>query len=329
VNSTETVGRFDARLPAELGSVVAARRLVEAAAAAWSIPEGVAADACLAVSELVTNAVLHAGTAIDVSIRRLGTGMRLEITDGNARVPMVEVEHPEDLLATRSMTGRGLAVVAATADRWGADPGNGAGSGKTIWAEVGTGRRRVDAAPAPMYPPEPMLVELEPDALAAGLLPLTALARQGRRVHLIGVPVQLLVESVRQLADLQREMQVIGLDHGGPAELAEVADSSRELAAQIGALHGSDLSQAQAAMARGEAVVDLDLVVPDDAEALLDRLGALLLQVAGSLKRYLLTLPPSNEVAAYRDWYHDEVRAQLAGRPPQPCPLRLEAAPPI
>jgi anti-sigma regulatory factor (Ser/Thr protein kinase) len=326
VNSTETVGRFDAQLPAELSSVVAARRLVEGAAAAWAIPDGIAEDASLAVSELVTNAVLHAGTTIGVSVRRLGTGMRLEVTDGNAHVPMIDVEHPEDLLATRSMTGRGLAVVAATADRWGADPGSGAG--KTIWAEVGTGRRRVDAAPAPMYPPEPLALELEPDAVAAGLLPLTALARQGRRVHLIGVPVQLLVESVHQLADLQREMQVIGLDHGGPAELAELANSSRDLAPQIGALQDSGLSQAQAAMARGEAVVDLDLLVPDDAEALLDRLGALLRRVTGSIvKRHLLTLPPSNEVEAYNSWYRSEVLAQLAGRPPQPCPLRLAAPP--
>jgi anti-sigma regulatory factor (Ser/Thr protein kinase) len=323
MHNAEIVGRFDAQLPAELGSVVAARRLVEAAAAAWGIPGSVADDACLAISELVTNAVLHAGTTVGVSVRRLGTGMRLEVADGHSHVPMIDVEHPDDLLATRSMTGRGLAVVAATADRWGADPGNGAGSGKTIWAEVGTGRRRVDAAPAPLYPPEPLPLLLDFEAAAAGITPLTALARQGRRVQLLGVPVQLLVESVHQLADLQREMQVIGLDHGGPPELAELADSSRLLAAEIGALHDSGLSQAQAAMARGESIVDLDLEVPDDAEALLDRLGALLRRVTGSIiKRYLLTLPPSSEVTEYRDWYHDEVVAQLSGRAPQPCPLR-------
>lgn len=326
MTSTEAVGRFDAQLPSELSSVVAARRLVEAAANAWAIPGATAEDASLAVSELVTNAVLHAGTTIGVSVSRLGTGMRLEVTDGNAHVPMIDVEHPEDLLATRSMTGRGLAVVAATADRWGADPGNSTGSGKTIWAEVGTGRRRVDAAPAPLYPPEPLPLELEAEALAAGLMPLTALARQGRRVHLIGVPVQLLVESVHQLADLQREMQVIGLDHSGPAELAELADSSRELASQIGALQDSGLTQAQAALARGDSVVDLDLLVPDNAEALLDRMGALLRRMTGSIvTRYLLTLPPSNEVAAYNSWYQQEMLAQLSGRAPQPCPLGLAA----
>jgi hypothetical protein len=172
-------------------------------------------------------------------------------------------------------------------------------------------------------------VEVEDAAAAAGVTCLTAVARQGRRVHLMGVPVQLLVESVRQLADFQREMQVIGLDHNGPGELAELVDSSRDLAAQIDALQDYGLPQAQAAMARGESVVDFDVVVPDNAEALLDRLGALLRNVTGSIvKRYLLTLPPSSEVTAYRNWYPDEVLAQLAGRSPQPCPLGLAAAPP-
>jgi anti-sigma regulatory factor (Ser/Thr protein kinase) len=322
VHTSSTVGRFDAQLPAELSSVVASRRLVEAAASAWGIPDGAAADAALAVSELVTNAVLHAGTPISLTIRRLGTGLRLEVADGNAHMPMVEPDEPDDPLATRSMTGRGLAVVAATADRWGADPGDGNGSAKTIWAEVGTGQRRVDAAPVPLYPPEPPPFEVDLVAAAAGVTTLTAVARQGRRVQLVGVPVQLLVESVRQLADFQREMQVIGLDHNGPSELAELADSSRELAFEIGAFNHTGMPQAQAAMARGESVVDFEITLPDDAEALIDRLGSLLRKVTPAIvKRHLLSLPPSQEVAAFRTWYHDEVMAQLGGRPPQPCPL--------
>jgi len=318
---SDSVNCFEAVVPAELASVVAARRLVQSAATTWGIDDGIAADAALAVSELVTNAVLHAGTPVDVSVHRLGRGIRLEVGDGSPRLPVVGADRPEDLLATRSMTGRGLALLAATVDRWGADP---VGTGKVMWAEVGTGRRH----PIAISTPPPAGAWSDPAASWAGVTSVTAIAAEGRRVRLIGVPVQLLVESARQLADLQREMQVVGLDHNGPVELVALADASREISAQMSDLRhdGSDL--AEAAIARGESVIDIELQVPEDAVAAFDRLGSLVRRAAETLVgRHVLTVPPSEEVIAYRRWFRDEIEAQLTGRPPRPCPLAAAAAP--
>jgi hypothetical protein len=39
------------------------------------------------------------------------------------------------------------------------------------------------------------------------------------------------------------------------------------------------------------------------------------------VRRHLLTMPPSEEVVAYRRWYRDEIESQMRGRPPRPCPL--------
>jgi anti-sigma regulatory factor (Ser/Thr protein kinase) len=313
---------FEAQLPAELGSVVAARRLVESAAASWAIPKGVSQDAGLAVSELVTNAVLHAGTVLTVRVRRLGCGMRLEVEDGSTKLPVVGADRPEELLATRSMTGRGLALLAGTVDRWGADP---LGTGKSMWAEIGTGQRRVDAvhssepAGRQAVPPE---FSVSPTVVLEGVTSATAVAHGGHRVHLIGVPVRLLVESARQFADLQREIQVVGLDHNGPKELVALAETSQEISARIGTLRQAGADVAEAALARGESTIDFDVEVGDDAVDAFDRLGSLIRRVGDALvRRHLLTMPPSEEVTAYRRWYRDEIASQLGGRAPRPCPL--------
>ncbi|MGH9054882.1 MAG: ATP-binding protein [Acidimicrobiales bacterium] len=350
-------GSLDAQLPPELESVAAARHLLEDAAASWGVPSEVVRDAALAVSELVTNAVLHAGTTVDMRVRRLGAGLRIEVCDGSTRIPVVGVERADELLATRSMTGRGLAVVAATADRWGADALPPAGAvqpgrpAKVVWAEVGTGRRRpppvTRAAPEPAraekgaaaVPPASFAVSpaiamsatasigtaptVTPLAAAAGVTLVSAVAAQGRRVHLVGVPVRLLVESNRHFADLQREMQVIGLDAASnvPA-LASLASSGRSVAAEIRPWTDLDDELVEAALTSGRPLIDYDVVAPLDAADRFERLGALLARIGGPLIRgYLLTLPPSREVIAYRRWYRDEILAQLGGRAARPCPL--------
>ncbi len=301
--------------------MVAARHLVEAAARAWDLSDLVTKDSALTASELTTNAVLHAGSSLAISVKRLGAGLRIEVRDGSSRLPVVDADRPEDLLANRSMTGRGLTVVASTADRWGADrlPGG----GKITWAEVGTGRRLVASAAPPAFPPSPKPVKLTPSALAAGVTAAMAVTGGGRRVQLIGVPVQLVVESTRHFADLEREIHVMAMDHNGPSELEGVLETGREISAQIDPWTRVDRGLVEAAVARGDDRLDYEVVVPPDAADVIDRLAAWLGRIRSSLdvRRHLLTSPPSEEVATYRAWYRDEILAQLAGRAPQPCPL--------
>jgi anti-sigma regulatory factor (Ser/Thr protein kinase) len=319
VDHSNSVNSFEAQLPPELGSVVAGRRLVEAAARSWAIAASVSEDAALAVSELVTNAVLHAGTVVHVTVRRLGRGMRLEVRDGSPRLPLVGVDRMEDLLATRSMTGRGLALLASAVDRWGADP---TGTGKVIWAELGTQRRYAIPAEGTNRPPAEPEVPNVPAGSRSAKTAARTMGAAGRSVHLIGVPVRLVVESTRQFADLQREMQVVGLDHNGPPELVTLAETSRQISAQIGSLRHAGSDVAESALARGESVVDFDIVVAEGAVEAFDRLVSLIQRMGDALfRRHLLTMPPSDEVTAYRRWYRDEIAAQLRGSPPQPCPF--------
>jgi anti-sigma regulatory factor (Ser/Thr protein kinase) len=305
---------YEAQLPAELGSVVAARRLVDSAVASWGITDDVAEAAALAVSEFVTNAVLHAGTVVSVRVRRLGDGVRLEVEDGSREALVLSPDPPEDFLATPAMTGRGLALVAATVDRWGTDLRP---DGKEVWAEIGTGSRPSDNR----------------DWLAPELT--VARGRSGeaegsdgvRLVHLIGVPVRLLVESVRQFADLQREMQVVGLDHNGPQELVVLAEINQEISAHIGALRQAGADAAEAALARGEPEVDFDVNVAGGSVEAFDRLGSLIRRIGDSVgRRHLLSGPPSAEVTAYRHWYRDEIVSQLRGQAPRRCPFTAASA---
>ncbi len=80
------------------------------------------------MSELVTNAVLHAGSDVEVMVRLTDTAARIEVTDASANdVAPRDAASDED-------SGRGLALVGNLARRWGVRPAP--GGGKTVWFEI-------------------------------------------------------------------------------------------------------------------------------------------------------------------------------------------------
>ncbi len=80
----------------------------------------------LALSEIVTNAIVHAGGPFTVRAWKQGHGLRLEVIDGNPTMPrMVQPGSP-------SGEGAGLPIVAAVAGEWGWDDGPD-GVGKRVW----------------------------------------------------------------------------------------------------------------------------------------------------------------------------------------------------
>ena len=107
----------------------AARRFVSQALSGWDDDEGDLTDTVtLLVSELVTNAVLHAGSDVEVMVRLSATAARIEVTDTSAEsIAPREATSEDD-------SGRGLALVGTLAQRWGVRPA--AGGGKTVWFEV-------------------------------------------------------------------------------------------------------------------------------------------------------------------------------------------------
>jgi anti-anti-sigma regulatory factor len=82
----------------------------------------------LVASELVTNAVVHAGTDIDLTLRLIMPSLHIAVRDGGdgrAKIKGVVDESSE--------TGRGLLLVDALAARWGSFVPK---SGKVVWAVV-------------------------------------------------------------------------------------------------------------------------------------------------------------------------------------------------
>jgi anti-sigma regulatory factor (Ser/Thr protein kinase) len=124
------------RLPLSLApapeSPSLARDLVSNACHAWGLPE-LARSGRLIVSELVTNAVEHAGTTITVVVSRRGVGLHLTVADGDHRLPrLVPLAAPEPGRPLDER-GRGLQSVHATATVWGAMP---TAEGKVVWATI-------------------------------------------------------------------------------------------------------------------------------------------------------------------------------------------------
>lgn len=119
--------------PPRQDSVPTARRHSAWLAVAWGQP-GLAADAALLTSELLTNALLH-GSLWDrylrVGVQLRGAVLRIEVTDPKGE------RRPEPRAACDDdQFGRGLHIVSALAERWGSADRV---VGKTVWAELAHG----------------------------------------------------------------------------------------------------------------------------------------------------------------------------------------------
>lgn len=119
-------------LPPEPESPSLARNLVGDACLAWGLTE-LLHPSRQVISELVTNAIEHAGTAITVVASRRGAGIHLTVSDGVAAPP--RLIKPVRPLRGRPLDerGRGMRVVAATAAAWGWLPTR---TGKVVWATI-------------------------------------------------------------------------------------------------------------------------------------------------------------------------------------------------
>jgi anti-sigma regulatory factor (Ser/Thr protein kinase) len=121
--SDEVRGHF----PAELDAPGKARHLVADALGAWGHGGVLVDDAQLVVTELATNAVVHARSPFTVVAEAHDRGVRVSVQDVSHVQPRLRAH---ELLAS---SGRGLQLVAAIAVDWGVEL---TADGKTVWAEL-------------------------------------------------------------------------------------------------------------------------------------------------------------------------------------------------
>lgn len=110
------------QFPSEANSIAAARTFVRCFLR--DCPPGVIDSAVLVTSELVTNALVHARSPVEVDVTIPDGSIRIAVTDASQELPKLKriglKEH-----------GRGLPLVAALSDDWGAED---TFNGKTVWA---------------------------------------------------------------------------------------------------------------------------------------------------------------------------------------------------
>ncbi|MFF1399898.1 SpoIIE family protein phosphatase [Streptomyces sp. NPDC058287] len=120
-------------------SVATARAFVRDTLQGWGFPD-IIDDAVVLTSELVTNAVVHAGTSAEVLCLRTDDGVRVEVAD---RYPEREIPLQQSAINMGNPDregGRGLQLCAAIATRWGVDY---TPTHKLVWFQLALPQRSV------------------------------------------------------------------------------------------------------------------------------------------------------------------------------------------
>lgn len=257
----------------------------------------------LGVSELVTNALLHAGDPIVVRVRGTTTHPRVEVSDGSPQPPVLAVPAPthefDDLMAT---FGRGLSIVARCSVAWGAamEP-----EGKVVWFEP---------APSPHQEsfPEGTVFHL-PEQPAPSL----GDPQEMLVVTLASVPVEPMLMLRRHYLELRREVRLLSLAHEEDYPLAK---NLAEVFTTFDSAFPADAThEVNRASAAGHATVDLDLKLHPEVGVTFEQMLTLL-DLADEFCRNqrLLTLARTPEQVDFQRWFLGEFVRQARGEEPLP-----------
>ena len=248
-------------------------------------------DGELALSELVTNAVLHGREPITLRIWSGESSVRVEVRDGSAVSPSFSMLDPT------AVTGRGLMLISAAADRWGVEPDAG---GKRVWFEL----HQADA-----------VRELESDVdalLASWGDDLGDPALEQVRIVLTDIETQLAARAEAHVEGLLRELCLLDGAADLAPSVARVTRAVLQAAAGMDAVRADVKHQLAVAVSAGQPRVDLTLTIRrDDAELVRDFSHAV--DEADRLSRagQLLTTPAPAELSETRQRYLRRLLAQL------------------
>lgn len=318
----DVVGDVHRRFRPHPSSVGDARRMVREALTRLG-RDDLVDTAELLVSEVVTNALVHAGTPFDVTAWVREPGLRVEVRDGSAQLPSVRHN------ATLAGTGRGLLLLQQMVDAWGAQLHSG---GKTVWFELGAGDLEAERSgmTESSGPGAPGPAADEPGTVS---------------VELRNVPLLLHVAWHQHAEALLREylLYSLGSDEDGVGDgFEEDLDDLQAHAAASDALsllsahlpepqvgEDADVLMAAAIEPRVSSACE---VVPVPAWSL-DHFRVLAASLDAALELAdagaFLTPPTQPEIREFRRWVCGEVERQAAGKAPTPWVGLSDAAPPL
>jgi len=258
----------------------------------------------LAISEIVTNALVHAGTAMRLRILVADRSLRVELTDGSRRLPS------QRDFGTTAPTGRGLLLVDELVSRWGAHP---LPDGKIVWFEIS------DEATLDQLLPEPDEVHTDDDTSVV--------------VELHHMPLLMHQAWQEHAAALLREVMLVRLDAELTA-LEEHAGASDALGLLLDQVPSTDVGiDPDTVMANAtEPEVSMQRLLIEVPRASLPSFAALdvMLDEALTLASdgQLLSPPTQPEIRAMRLWICNQVRHQAAGGRASAWPSLATALPP-
>jgi anti-sigma regulatory factor (Ser/Thr protein kinase) len=298
-------------LDASADSVAQARRLVVSQLEDWQLSE-LCDDARLVVSELLTNAALHAKPPIRMRLLRITGGLRIEVSDASRSMPMLI------RASTDVMTGRGWSLVQALSHDWGAHRAD-SGAGKTVWVTMLVADKtshadiNLDADSAGSHFVDADLLELFPDLEDDE----TATRYE---VALGDVPTDLLVAAKAHIDALIREFALLA--SGAAISRSQVPRELTELIQRVvgnfaearQSIKKQALRASEAHDPRTRLSLNLPLAAADAGRAYLAALDEV---DAYCRAEQMLTLetPPAHRV--FRRWYVEELVAGL-GRAADP-----------
>ena len=290
----------------EPDAVPRARRLVRSALS--GVHPEVAADAELVVSELVTNAALHGEPPITVRVL-LDGWVRVEVEDARRAAPIVPRKN------TETMTGRGLAMVAALSSGWGMELA--AGGGKVVWAELGRDDARLEQASRPEVDIEALMAAWSDNEQGAGTY----------SVRLGTVSTELLLSAKAHIDNVVRELTLMreGEASSGVELAPEMVALIQTVTVDFADARAEIKRQATSAAARGELITNLELHLPAAAADAGERyLSALDEADRYARSEHLLTLAPPPVHRIFRRWYVQSIVDQLRAlaRREEPLPPR-------
>ena len=290
-------------LPASPPSVKLARAWVSEILREIGRPELVFA-AQLGVSELVTNAILHANPPLTVRVRGTAEHPRIEVTDhtpGPLRPTTLTLVDAEQDPTT---FGRGLALVAMNSQQWGSE-NDLDGIGKTVWFEPSAEiQEQDDILDQFRLGDDQLFAEpVQPPADSVSIV-------------LRRVPAELFGAWRRYNFELRRELRLLSLSDPRRYPIAvELTAAFRQ--ADADRRESSGVSKLDDAIARGLRSVDLEYAVPAGAPETMVRIRELLEECYRVFaSEHLLAVQPPAHLMELQRWYFGEFERQGRGEEP-------------